>query len=38
VFALDGTGELPAPPPASATPAPGGPGVVPPVPVAPEQR
>jgi quinohemoprotein ethanol dehydrogenase len=41
VFTLDGTAELPPPPPA-ATPAPGGPGAVPPVPApvgpAPEQR
>jgi len=41
VFALDGTAELPAPPPAAAAPA--GPAAVPPVPAgpavpAPEQR
>ena len=42
VFALDGTAELPPPPPPAATPAPAGPGAVPPVPApagpAPEQR
>src|SRR4030095_15284887 len=37
VFALDGTGELPAPPPPAATPGPGGPGAGarPPVPARP---
>jgi len=42
VFTLDGTAELPPPPPPAATPAPAGPGAIPPVPApvgpAPEQR